>query len=316
MALLSTHTLARLLRQIDKGLQFNLSLNNITKNNWAPALAQKITAIKEEIDLPFVNDSGKLILGERGIPPREETLLGEKLTIKLQQWGAAIIVSIFDVSEDDTGEIARKAKAVGSDQITWMMEQMAEIWALGETNNRLMHDGLSLFDNIHPKGGTTFDNLLTGVLDPDNYQAAKVAMARVPSDLGPTIPTNNKPSHLIVPSELGKAAAELIFNKQLGSQADVSGRTALQTENIFINEVQVIETPFLTDPNDWYLIDSNDKRKAFLFAVHRDFGPKVLAFTDPKDENVNIRKQFKWTIEIQQVLHPTKPELHFKFVNV
>nr|PZN43326.1 MAG: hypothetical protein DIU70_03990 [Bacillota bacterium] len=111
--------------------------------------------------------------------------------------------------------------------------------------NPTMADGLPLF---HASRG----NLGSEPLSETALQNAITALRRMKDDSGAEIQVFTKPPKLVVPPELEWTARKLV-GSTLVPQTSIGGQI-LADINTLRGVAEVVVTPFLTDPNDWYLV--------------------------------------------------------------
>jgi len=121
-------------------------------------------------------------------------------------------------------------------------------------------DGLALCANAHttPTSSKTWDNLGTGALTAANVTAAVEAMRDYTDDRD--LPISTVPDMLVVPDELEEEAFEIIAS---AGKVD----TANNNRNVHNGRYQlvVIQGTFLSDANNWFLIDSMAMRQALIW---------------------------------------------------
>lgn len=116
----------------------------------------------------------------------------------------------------------------------------------------LCYDGQFMIDTDHAEGSSgTQSNRGTSALDATSYAAARAAMMKFKDDQGR--PAGNMPTILLVPAEL-EVAAKTIINAQIVSN----------TSNVQTGSAEVLVSPYLTDSNNWYLIDGRTDLPLFI----------------------------------------------------
>ncbi len=111
-------------------------------------------------------------------------------------------------------------------------------------------DGVVLCSAAHPynpSDATVQSNLGTTALSLAAVDDTYVKMTAWTDDKGNMVAIN--PDTLIVPPSLRKTALEIVKSPKNPTNAD-------NAINVYEGEFKVIVLPFLTDPNNWYMVDS------------------------------------------------------------
>lgn len=140
----------------------------------------------------------------------------------------------------------------------------------------LGEDGVNFFSTAHPvASGATFSNYQSvgaSVLTLANITTEVAAMrAAVVDENGDKFPV--KPDTIMVPTELATA-----LQVTIGQQFVPNAAGTATMNNPWFQGLKIIENPDLTDPNDWYLIDStlmNTQGFKPLIAAKYDAGPDL-----------------------------------------
>ncbi len=262
------------------------------------------------INYNFLESRTQLEEGLRGQGPQYKRTQGETTRIPLRKWENAIAADIFDVAADRFNQIIAVANQIGAEAARKPQDLMIEAFNNGDTAAFLMFDGVNLYDNAHPKGGTTFDNLLgTLPLNQANLQTAMTAMRRFPSDEGALSPLDLMATDLWIPPDLTLTADEIINNT-------LKPTVNFNTENQLKGRVQSITDARITDVDDWGLMSSQLFVKPFLHIKHRDFGePRTIPKVSDTDENVIEQDELRWHTKFFMTVFPSRPEFHLKVVN-
>lgn len=313
--MLTTSQLANITTILSRALQS--AYRDALSENWAQAFVQEELTSKSQVTFPWVYDVGLLRETEKGVAPTYQELSGWQAEMELRLWEDGIKVSIYDFAGDDTRQILEKARAIGQNAAFLNRDLIIDALRLGDTNAYVMYDGENYFSNNHIKkqGSTiTYDNLLSGALTAANFQTARTAMMRFPSDFGADRPLNLQASHLIVPPELEYTARELMNNAY--SPAETSLGAGRHTENVLEGMAQVISDSRLQDADDWYLICNRTRVRPFIHLKHRDFAPfTIQAETSPQDPAVRDHHEYRWWGRTMEAVWPSHPYLAIKVVN-
>lgn len=147
------------------------------------------------------------------------------------------------------------------------------VFAMGFTQQG--YDGANLF-GAHPLlDGSTFNNLMNTALAPSSLGDAIVRFRRMKNHRGQPIVI--EPKYLIVPPELERVAKEIV------NSTVVPVNNAFY-DNVLKGIVEVIVNPYLTDPNDWFLVSDKSAHKLFLFWREK---PNINVETDFRTQGVS-----------------------------
>jgi hypothetical protein len=216
------------------------------------------------------------------------------------EYAKGIMVERKLVNDNQTQIAFDDADALGDSAFRKREKSAASVFnnAFTSTTNEdgsstLGPDGLVLCSDAHVRSAedsTTWDNKGTSALSPSSLSTTRTSMMAFEDDRGDIIDV--MPDLLLVPPELEDTAIPLT-----GSALDpTSGNNAI---NPIPGRFQTIVWHYLTDPNNWFMIDSGRKRKSLLwyeripleFAREEDFETLVAkyraymrysyGFTDP-----------------------------------
>jgi phage major head subunit gpT-like protein len=287
--------------------EFNQVYNADT--NWAKGFVTKVTTDQDTINLPFVESIARLNLGARGVATPLRNILGGNASIEVAKYEDGFEVSFHDIASDRLDLYVARAQDLATAAALLVRDLVSDALRLGDTAAYLMYDGQNYFANAHPKGGTTFDNLLAGALDSANYQATRTAMRRFPSDAGAADPLGMVPSHLVVPPDLEYTAMELMNNSFVpGGQGEA--------EQIIRGMSEVVVDVKLTDTNDWYVVKADGAVKPFVHVQKQGFAPfQVFRAGDDPEGDAHKREVLQIWGRTYETVYPTRPEFAIKVVN-
>jgi phage major head subunit gpT-like protein len=188
----------------------------------------------------------------------EDVNKGFKSTYTHKKYSKGLKLERELVDDDQYSEIKKRTRLLA--QSNWYTRQH---YGIGLFNNAFNTsfvvgpDGKALCAADHPvapNSGTTFSNSGTDTLNADAVEKTRNLMMEWKDDKGNLLAVNA--DTILVPPSLRKAAMVI---------ADTDGEpdTANNNVNIWKGSLNVIECPFLTDSNNWFLMDS-DRAGAFL----------------------------------------------------
>jgi phage major head subunit gpT-like protein len=299
-----------LTRQIET--DFEIAFEDANKLlNWVNQLSFQVSTNKLTINQKWIYDYAKLTERNLAEPPQYKDLAGEYATYELKEYGDALRISAYDISEDDEGLLLSRASDLGKEVGRFESRLAADILNNGDSDY-IIYDGQPIFSNTHSKpNGGNIDNLISGTLDTTAYQAARVAMMRFVSDLNDTDDVYGiAPTHLIVPPELEVTANQIVNNGLLPVEN-------FNTENAVLRgSAKVLTEARLTDTNDWFVATDEFGVNPFMIVKHRDYGDfKIHAEIDDDSQAFRDHRERRWWTFALRLVYPTRPETMIKVVN-
>lgn len=196
--------------------------------------------------------------GER-VPQK---LLDYDYTLKNKEFEASIEVKHSDLKDDQTGKYGPLVKSIGESAKLYPDELIfGSLLPNGFTN--LAYDGQYFFDTDHPVGntGSSNDNKLTSALDATSFNSARAKLLKMKDDFGR--PVNQRLDLvLVIPVDLLSTAEGIIEAEFLASGAT----------NTNYKKARIVASPWLTDTNNWYLLNVAGVIKPFV-VQEREFIP-------------------------------------------
>jgi phage major head subunit gpT-like protein len=211
-----------------------------------------------------------------------------KYTIVNDDWEATIEVDRNDIEDDQLGMYGPQAQMAGESAAQLPDEIVMDLVNNGFTN--LCFDGQYFFDTDHLVAGASVSNKLTAALSAASqaaaiasYGAARTAMRKFKDDEGR--PLNITPTVLLVPPALESVALALINNDRLDD-----GKA-----NLYKGTAEVVVDARLASDTAWYLLDTTKPVKPFIYQERK--APQFVEQTDPQNDDVFMRKKFKFGAE-------------------
>ena len=162
------------------------------------------------------------------------------------------------VDDDKLGALNLRIRSFAAEAASFIDETVFEALAAGFT--ALAYDGAAFFANR----GTNQNNLGTTALSAAALSAARVAMRKFVSDTGRPLGIN--PNLLVVPPDLEQLAEELTASPivVVRNEDSVTG-TVTPYKNVLAGKLQYICSPWLTDTDNWFLVDTKRPLKPIIW---------------------------------------------------
>lgn len=212
-----------------------------------------------------------------GQSPQVREFIGERVpkglsefgfTLKNRKWENTLAVDRDDLEDEQYGQIKIRAGQLGNKAaqhrniLTW------QLFAAGATN--VCYDGSNFFDTTHTENQSgTQVNKGTTALSATSYGAARALMMGFKDDTGILI--GIRPTLLIVSPQNEQVARQI-----LTSDFVVSDTVAAAQSNIWKGTAELLVVPWLTDSNDWFLVDDTQFIKPMIFQVKEEMSLKYL----------------------------------------
>lgn len=231
-----------------------------------------------------------------------------KQDVKLKTYEDTFDLPRKTVDYDRSGVVSRALEAKirgtvqhGDDKI--IFDSLVSASGAGPTG----FDGVSLINDSHTLGGTTYDNKTTSALSFSTYDSAIVAMQGFKAANGE--PLNIHPTHLVVGPKLRRIAMEITganeriaYVSQTGAESlPGSGNSAIAAggiPNVFMGDgVTVVVSERLTGTQDdyWYLMDLSKPAKPMMLKEERQW--ELIPKTEMDDDRRFALDLYVWGIE-------------------
>ncbi|MDG4595483.1 MAG: Mu-like prophage major head subunit gpT family protein [Candidatus Contendobacter sp.] len=228
--------------------------------------------------------------------PRMRRWIGDKhvkslaafsYTIVNDDWEATIEVDRNHIADDTLGIYAPQAQMAGFAAAQLPDEIVFALVAAGATNS--CYDGQPFFATDHPVGTSTASNKDNNPLQADtlahaqaSYGAARSAMQAYVDDEGRSLGV--MPDVLLVPPALEDTARILMTAERFGDNP-----------NPYRNTAEVVVSPWLTDPDAWYLLDCTKPVRPFIYQERT--APTFVQQTGMDNDAVFNRRAYKYGAE-------------------
>lgn len=203
----------------------------------------------------------------------EDILQGYDVTYTHKTFRKGFTVS-KELFEDDQYNVMKKKAS----SLARSTRRTIEYWAANVWNNAFNAsyaggDGAALCASTHPSeaGLANQSNYTTSALSESSIDAAILAMRNTIDGKGMKIQLN--PSHIIVPPAL-ESTARILLDSQLRSG------TANNDLNPIKGKLEIVVYDWLTDVNNWFIIDKSQMEVNFFWRVKPIFGQDESFDTD------------------------------------
>jgi len=217
-------------------------------------------------------------------------------TVTSDEYEATLSVKRRDVETDQLGLYKPAIQSLADEARQHKIRLFAELIEA----NPLCADGQNLIDSDHPlDDGTTYSNTSSTALSLTSLKAARLAHRSLVDAEGR--PLAIMPNVLMVPVDLEDTAIQICYSAALPGSA-----------NNDVNPVRswgldVVVNPFLTDANNWYLIDTTKAVKPVIYQ-HR-VEPHIVEQTGPDADGVFNRGEFAYSVEADYTMVAGLPQV-------
>ncbi|MGC8863845.1 MAG: Mu-like prophage major head subunit gpT family protein [Armatimonadota bacterium] len=210
-------------------------------------------------------------------------LLEHSYTIRNKTWESSIAVERAAIEDDRYGQIRLRIQSLAREVKRHMDELVFTLLQDGFTSQ--CYDGQYFFDTDHSSGESgTQSNKGTSQLDASALQAAITAMMKFKDDRGKVLGV--VPDVLVVPPDLQWTAMELLESTYWPEEGS---STARLSSNVLKGKLDLIVSPYLTDPNDWFVLSTKGVVKPVLMQMRT---PVEFAALESDSETGFMRDQY------------------------
>ena len=273
---------------------------------------QVIPTLTEGANLPYKEGwkrLEKIGLNER---PSYETVIAQYSHREIARYAKGLECSVIGF-DDPTKQalLMNELDALVADAATTRPRRIFQALAGGDTDTQFTGvDGLQIFANNHVINGTTFDNLRTGDLTGANLQAAIDVLRQVPAGPGGEyLNTDGAAFSLIIPNQLEIEAAQIL-------NGTVIHEATYNSKNPYQNIAQKIQTGWLTDADDWYVMMEIPGLTPFVtIESNKSNGGALQPFIADSYQNVYEYKKYRWLVDLFEETYPLIPWMMVKYTN-
>jgi phage major head subunit gpT-like protein len=172
-------------------------------------------------------------------------------TLENGEWEQTIAVKRSMLDDERYGQLNNMASKMGRKFVRWTDKKVFALLPAG--NSALAYDGQNFFDTDHSEGNSgTQVNKSTTALSATEYATARAGLMILKDDQGD--PVGIMPNLLVIPPALEKTALEIVKAVTIST-----GGT-----NVLQGSAEVIVVSYLTDTNNWYLLDTSGGEKPLI----------------------------------------------------
>ncbi|MCX8053185.1 MAG: Mu-like prophage major head subunit gpT family protein, partial [Armatimonadetes bacterium] len=210
-------------------------------------------------------------------------LLEHSYTIKNKTWESSIAVERSAIEDDKYGQIKLRVQSLAREVKRHMDELVFTLLKNGFTTT--CYDGQYFFETDHSEGESgTQSNKGSSALDATALQAAITAMMKFKDDRGKLLGV--VPDILVVPPDLQWTAMELLESTYWPEEEVSNTKLA---SNVLRGKLDLIVSPYLTDPNDWFVLSTKGVVKPVLLQLRT---PVEFAALEADSESGFMRDQY------------------------
>jgi|GEM_PF-3329161 len=282
-----------LLTMINQGLQTSFNKGTLV----IPGFVKKLglltvqSSTSEEL-YGWLKDLPELEKNPEAITWNPVELLGQ--TIVNDEFKVGITIPRKAIEDDQYGMFANVAAKLGQNGAAAPDYELLKILPLLFTTIKA-YTGVSFFNNAHPLGVTTFDNLMTQKLSAANYATARAMLKAMPKATGQPMFTllDASKSYLIVGENWEVTAQNIVQVQRLAGGAD----------NPNYNTAQIVVIPGLGDA--WMLWDCADLVTPLVYQTRIPL--ELTAAVDLTNANVLNEDEYKWKARSRFAIGPGEP---------
>ena len=275
-----------------KGIFFE-AYNSALATQWQ-MVASRVPSTKDTEAYAWLGALPKMreFIDERQL----KALVESNYTLKNKTYEATVGVDRAAIEDDQYGQIKLRVQQMGFEAARFIEELV--FTALQGGAAALCYDGQYFFDTDHVTGDSgTQSNMGTTALSAATLTTGITAMAKFKDDKGK--PMGIRANVLVVPPDLWTTALELtgssVIPVKVGDGTAGSGATAATGYQNVISTMGItpIMSPYLTDTNNWYLLDTTKPIKPLIY---QERVAVEFAALEANSENGFMRDQYAYGI--------------------
>lgn len=257
-------------------------------NDWQ----QLVTTIPSTTDTEVYAWMGSVPVMKEWTDTRQLSgLLSYNYSLKNRHFEDTIEVDRNTIEDDRYGQIRPRIQQLAQEAARFPGQLAMETLAAGGTG--IGYDGVSFFNSAHISGASgSQSNTLTGTgvtlsAVRTDLIAARTAMTRMRDDQGRIM--NLEGDLVVIAPELRDVFQQLLETQMI---ALTSGT---QQTNVLQGAFRVMVNPYLTDTNDWYLLNTREVFKPLLYQTRK--APEFAAVDDPNETEVFMKRKFYYGVD-------------------
>ena len=245
----------------------------LTPVQWAK-IAMVVTSTKKQETYAWLGTTSKMREWKDERIPK--SLIENNFTITNRKWEASLAIDRETMEDEQYGQIKVRAKDLGAeakrhpDELVFSLLQdgFSTTGATGDLSgkNIACYDTKAFFADDHADTGAEYttaqDNKGTTALGSSSLQAAITAMRKFKDDRGRVKGIN--PTDLAVPPDLEWTARELLNSAYYPEEGST---TAKLSTNVLKGILNLIVSPYLTDTNNWFVLDTSRVVKPLIYQL-------------------------------------------------
>lgn len=205
--------------------------------------------------------------------------------IQNRTWESTISVDRTALEDDQYGQIALRVRQMA--RVARQHLDAIVFGLLGTGFTAHGYDGVPFF-GTHEQGRLQ-SNAGGGALSAASLQEAITAMMRFTDDTGR--PAGVMPSVLVVPPELYWEATQLLTSAYFPDPVTQAAQDL--SANPLRGMLTLLTTPFLSNPSDWFLVDTRRLVRAIVLQMRKEFEFSAL---EGSSENGFLRDQYLYGV--------------------
>lgn len=185
---------------------------------------------------------------------KARTLSEHFFSLTNTEYELTVAIKRSTLDDDQTGQLMTIATRIGRQFGRWYNKQVFGLLPSGFAT--VCYDGQFFFDNDHSEGSSGVqNNFTTSALTTTTYAAGRAAMMNFLDDNGN--PVGSLPNLMVVPGGLEQTAFQIV------KAQTIEGAVASKS-NVYQGSSDILITPWLTDTNNWYLLDTKTSDKPLI----------------------------------------------------
>jgi len=261
-------------KSLEAGIRTEFMKQYLTVDTQWQKIAMTVTSTKASETYAWLGSTPKMREWKDERIPKG--LIESNFTITNRKWEGSLAVDREALEDEQYGQILIRARELATeakrhpDELVFSLLQdgFSTTGSTGDLSGEdiACYDGKAFFATDHSDTGAEYttaqSNKGTSELSATTLQVAITTMRKFKDDRGR--PKGINPTDLVVPPDLEWTARELLNSTYYPEEGSTTAKLAT---NVLKGVLNLIVSPYLTDTNNWFVLDTSHVIKPIIFQL-------------------------------------------------